>query len=483
MHAKLEKTRQHHQCVPSHVVRINALNLDDRVICAASAIALATMLSWSCRVPPYDPESANTPTTNTFGDTQPARTQGVTTSSEKAQEPTECSPGATVPCSQYADGTAIVFPGGTPIAPCRFGQAVCSDEGFWGECLGAVGPALVDRCDIPKDDSNCNGIHNESCACIPTESPRTCGVNDTGACQLGTQACVNGRWTECKDAITPRKEVCDGAGKDEDCDGKADLADEDCECATDGMRPCIVPGKLGNCALGAQVCRMGRLSACVPRFRKTRESCAPPMSDALGRATRDEDCDGEENEWNQPIPAVGCEHYMVDNDGDGWGKIGAAVGQAKDGEQETHGCFCELPKEYKDRGFIKAGSWSKVSRDCGDSSDHRGAEVYPGHHKSFYNIESPALKHRATPWPGGLFDYNCDGVAEVNQGWDYLDCNLYVSGGCKWSSTNRFWKSGETPECGTQAPVPTCKLDPKDTTETKCIVDHEQRTDVTVWCR
>lgn len=460
------------QPVTKHCSKLRAFSL------ACSCVVLSTS---SCRVPPLELDGASTPT-DSFGTTTQS-SESIPTTTPKGPEIEKCTPGMVTHCSKDMHGNEITFPRGIPLGACRFGQSSCNQHGNWGDCIGAIAPAHADRCDLPEDDSNCNGILSENCGCSPTEPARECGTNNVGECKLGTQACVDGRWTECKGATTPKKEVCDGAGKDEDCDGLADSEDTDCECVAEGLVPCTIPGKLGNCALGAQFCSNGQLSACLPRFKQSRETCAPPISDSLGLATRDEDCDGEENEWNQRVPTVGCEHYMIDDDNDGWGKIGALAGQGKDGIEETHGCFCELPADYKNKGFVKASAWTRISSDCADSAEHDGEDVHPGYHEHLYPSPALALQERETPWPGGNFDYDCNGESAAKYGSEYHDCRMSGSGRCEWTYANTFWKPGEQPECGAYIKIPTCKLNPEDETKKSCIVDLKDESTTIVSCK
>jgi len=50
---------------------------------------------------------------------------------------------------------------------------------------------------------------------------RTCPNGfDTGLCKAGTQTCLGGKWSECKGAVDPVGEKCNGY--DDDCDGQVD---------------------------------------------------------------------------------------------------------------------------------------------------------------------------------------------------------------------------------------------------------------------
>lgn len=116
-------------------------------------------------------------------------------------------------------------PGRDGNGPCRAGSQTCqgrannATSGF-GACTGSVGPALVDTC-VEDDDSNCNGLLNEGCACINGES-RACGPDtELGVCQRGTQTCSNGSFGQCQGAVFPAPRDCESP-LDNDCDGRPD---------------------------------------------------------------------------------------------------------------------------------------------------------------------------------------------------------------------------------------------------------------------
>lgn len=412
-----------------------------------------------------------------------ASSVSVADSGETTSASPLCNEGAAKPCNQDESGRDIVFPGDVVQGRCQLGQTVC-EGGFWSACKGAVGPTVFDRCDIVNDDSNCNGAYNDGCECVQSHGPRHCGKSSLGQCRLGRQACINGWWDVCKGAVLPRAEVCDGQA-DEDCDGVLDSRDADCACVGDETQLCTIPEQKGNCALGVQTCLSGTWSTCVPRFKQGPESCAPPLKDSYGVATRDEDCDGLVDEYFEaPLP-VGCEHYMIDDDGDGWGKLGLSVLEGKDAGTVTHGCFCELPEKYAKMGFVKAPSWSRVDTDCGDSGKHSGEFVHPGWHAwDYYGIASPALQGPHNPWKGGAFDYDCSGKEEREGGTRYLDCRFYASEGCVWGPANTFWKEGTPPPpCGETYDVPTCKMDPNDPSPSSCFVDNSDTSFTRTLCR
>lgn len=465
-----------------------------------SAVSMtAACFMYSClgpRVDPKDlyPADESEETTESFeSDKGPGGVPEVDVSKQGVHR--VCEPGFRRSCWEDVNGKRADFPGGAPQGNCALGTQACNEKGQWGPCVGLIAPKRLDLCGTKNDDSNCNGIVNEGCGCSPeTDKPIECGVSSKGECKLGLRHCVDGKWSLCIGAVFPTAERCDGRGKDEDCDGVPDSDPTECECTVDGLQACQVPGNLGDCALGVQICDKGRLSACRPRFKLRRETCAPPRKDSdtlgvdFGPALGDEDCDGTIDEFDQPEPAIGCEYYAIDEDEDGWGKYGANVADTESSLPVTHGCFCDLPKEYEKKGLVKSPGEGQMKADCADSADPQdySHEVRPGWHKKFYYFASPALealKEQGTPWEGGVFDYNCDGKEERKGGWDYLSCGHDGPGKCAWTSSNVFWKEGEEPECGKRIQVPSCKLDPSSTTEDRCIVDHSDMTSTRVACR
>jgi len=146
-------------------------------------------------------------------------------------------------CDGVVDGT-----GGTQLSRncatgCGSGTELCVN-GQWMNCT-APQPG-VEVCD--GFDNDCDGIidngTNMECARGDT---RVCG-SDVGECQTGTELCDNTcHWTgSCLGEILPTAEVCDGAAKDEDCDGSHN---EGCTC-TNGTTQTCCGGTVVTCNNG-----------------------------------------------------------------------------------------------------------------------------------------------------------------------------------------------------------------------------------------
>lgn len=387
--------------------------------------------------------------------TQPSTT--ASTGESTGQAPLICKEGELRDCSESPDGTKFEFPGGVAQGNCKKGHQRCENN-QWGACQDAVGPQPKDRCDLAGDDANCNAIPNEGCACTDDQAARSCGASEVGACKLGLQTCKGGAWQNCEGEVKPQTERCDQKGIDEDCDGKADLQDEDCECIDEDQELCSLPAR-GDCSLGKRVCKAGKWGACQPRFApEAHETCGALREDELGTAVGDEDCDGKID--NHPLggPApLGCQFYMIDKDGDGFGALGADY--AQDQTQYTYGCFCKGKVPNKD---LVPSPDETHNQDCGDC-EVGGHLVHPN---IVYYEYKPSVCLKANGWSGGAFDYNCSEEEEYEFP-TAASCVETDEGTCE--TKYGHW-SDAIPDCGqpgrlateclSSTPSPTCKLLP-----------------------
>jgi hypothetical protein len=97
-------------------------------------------------------------------------------------------------------------------------------------------PGCQERCDNDLDD-DCDGAVNEGCSGCTTGDARGCPyggpavTEGVGVCRVGTQACVDGTWSECSGEVLPGSEEGEARctdGLDNDCDGMVDDQDSDC---------------------------------------------------------------------------------------------------------------------------------------------------------------------------------------------------------------------------------------------------------------
>jgi hypothetical protein len=104
------------------------------------------------------------------------------------------------------------------------GTVVCATDGSGTECDAVPGPAdPAEDCD-DNLDNDCNGLVNDTCVCVGSET-QGCytgpdGTEGVGLCGGGTQTCSGGSWGDCTGDTTPDTELCDGL--DNDCDGATD---------------------------------------------------------------------------------------------------------------------------------------------------------------------------------------------------------------------------------------------------------------------
>lgn len=323
-------------------------------------------------------------------------------------------------CHALEDGTPIEFPTGVPLGNCKAGTRIC-ESNEWGPCKGAIPPQAEDNCKIPGDDASCDGVANAGCDCVTGET-RPCGESDVGACKLGTQHCVDGQWEDaCKGALYPKAERCDGEGIDEDCDGDADIADDQCECINDSTDYCERAGQEGDCKWGKRSCSEGAWGSCEAWAEKEEEICGtrPEVNGVIW--TGDENCDGtvDTSSVGKKGPE-GCVDMMLDQDGDQYGKLGPDLSNIKSSSQiPLIGTACLCPNRPDIDDMRKQGWTEKTFRanqDCGDCGAphlNDGRDVYPGN-RSSTTVSNRCLRHVGWTGHGGgsgllAFDLNCDG--------------------------------------------------------------------------
>lgn len=395
---------------------------------------------------------------------------------EPAPEPepeVECEEGAEKACSETPDGEAIDFPTGVPLGNCKAGTKTCKD-GKWGSCEGAIAPKEADSCEIAGDDANCDGSANGGCDCVNGES-RPCGESDKGQCKMGTQTCKEGKWPEeCDGAVYPDKEKCDGKGVDEDCDGTADLEDGDCNCIDGATEYCERPNQKGDCKWGQKTCTDGQWSGCQEWAKPEDEICGSrPDKDGIVW-TGDENCDGQvdTSAFGKKGPQ-GCVKMMLDQDGDGYGKIGKDLSQLSEASELSKLATACLCPDRPDKAAKTAEGWvpvnGKENKDCGDCTKGKGGElVFPG---SDQETTSANLCLKEVGWTvggasnpaPGYFDMNCDGKHtdpyDVDGMVGPVKCKLDKSAQtCSFDGKGRLITSASNPlRCGGSYSFGKCK--------------------------
>ncbi|MEM5798417.1 MAG: MopE-related protein, partial [Candidatus Aenigmatarchaeota archaeon] len=115
---------------------------------------------------------------------------------------------------------------------CLAQEQRCNASGLWGTPTGGRGPrqetcnGIDDDCDGETDDGN------PQC-CTPEGAERMYGLQNQsldgiGICKIGIDKCQNGQWVTIQTPQAPTSEICDNSA-DDDCDGKTDVQDEDCQ--------------------------------------------------------------------------------------------------------------------------------------------------------------------------------------------------------------------------------------------------------------
>ncbi len=176
-------------------------------------------------------------------------------------------------CDGATDEGCACVPGaeqacGTDLGECSPGTQSCSEEGFWGPCVGGV-RATAELCNQLDDD--CDGETDEG----NPEGGARCGLR-LGECRLGLWLCELGELV-CDGELGPSPEICDN--RDNDCDGDID------EDASGGAGAC--GSEVGECSQGSEVCERG-LWVCRGGVEPQPEVCND----------LDDNCDGNTDEGN-----------------------------------------------------------------------------------------------------------------------------------------------------------------------------------------
>ncbi len=213
------------------------------------------------------------------------------------------------------DGEATVYPGA---------EELC--DGLDTDCDGALGP---DELDLDEDGAlGCDTDCNDEDVSIGPESPEICG------------------------------------GVDEDCDGELD------EPYAEGCLAFYVDGDGDGIGVGEPNCLCGpteEYTSLILGDCNDEDAAVSPLAPEVCNGL-DDDCDGNVDEPG----AQGCEPYLVDGDGDGWGATGDAA------------CLCEDPGE----GVVAQPG------DCNDEDP----SIHPGQDELCDGVDS-----------------NCDGLQLVDE--------------------------------------------------------------------
>ncbi|MBW2736080.1 MAG: hypothetical protein JRH20_27155 [Deltaproteobacteria bacterium] len=174
---------------------------------------------------------------------------------------------------------------------CAPGGQRCLASGSWSPCEPTILPGTQSESCTNQADDDCDGFTDEAdmdCVACTVDDARDCTAIAPGICAEGQQVCSSEHtWGVCGPKIRPGsvQENC-ANNLDDDCDGKTDADDSDCEaCTPDLTRDCN-SGHPGVCAEGTQTCGANKLwGACAATVEP-----AERTEDCTNH--QDDDCDG-----------------------------------------------------------------------------------------------------------------------------------------------------------------------------------------------
>jgi hypothetical protein len=371
---------------------------------------------------------------------------GACTGGVVASEHDSCTPGDDSSCNGIQNEGCACTNGqkkscGTNLGNCEFGESTCA-SGVWGACVGGVSAKANDAC-TTGDDANCNGTPNDGCSCQNGET-QDCGT-DTGACTKGTRKCVGGVWGACAGSVQPvnsDKDTCN-QGDDTNCNG---IANEGCACINGAQINC--GSNTGNCEYGKRTCAGGVFGACVGAVvAKPADTC---------KEGDDANCNGTPNEgcacFNDNVETCGtdtgnCEVGTRSCSAGKWGSCNDIKPQGKDscvyGDDATcdgwanQDCTC-IAGEIDDcngcgRRYCTGQGWGSCENQtdvCGTFEPSAWSSPYlPNQAKDqAYDSGCPGLWHIS-------FDY--DFAPEYFDAWPYYDHGAFMRLGLPGSDTDK----------------------------------------------
>jgi hypothetical protein len=341
-------------------------------------------------------------------------------------------------CAIGSVQACAAHPGNDGNGQCKAGSQTCegraaNSTSAFGACAGSVGPAPQDTC-AQGNDSNCNGLTNEGCACI-NGNTRPCGPDtDIGACQRGAQTCVNGAFGQCQGAVFPAARNCESQ-QDNDCDGRPDnTIDNVCECVPgQGNAPCSADANNSRCD-GQGQCVACQTNGDCSLVSGGRNSCDG------GRCVVNLLADGARCQSANECASGSCPSWARDADRDGFGRQNTSI--------STCGAAAppNPPGAPLDEVWVSVpnGGAENERFDCCDTD---------GNAKPSQTDFQPGARNECAGPPG---DFNCDG--REDRRFEGLAGNPLevLSGfqtcedlGTDCTSIRLIWIGGEPPPCGT----------------------------------